>query len=167
MFARTRSWMVRNRPRPIATATAIAAVAFIAFRVVAAHAAGVGEDGVPLTPGGASLFDTLAQLYVILGPYIVQRVTEWLRTNYPSWADMSGKTASMNVAVIAFVGAVVLGLATRPELALPAFPDGGALLDYASYAESVLLTLVGVLGYFVAGSRGLHDKWKERTGGNA
>ena len=166
MVARIRHWMFRHRPRPIVAAAALALVGYVALRTVA-HAAGLGQDVVdpPLTEGGARLFGILAQLYVVLGPVFTQRVTEWLRTNYPAWEEMDGKTASMNVALVLFAIGAAVGLAVKPEIVIPDVPVSGALLDWASWAQAVLLVVVGAIGWFVAGGRGLHDWWKQRTGG--
>lgn len=166
MVARLRSWMLRHRPRPVAAATALALVGFVALRA-AAHAAGLGQDVIdpPFTESGARLFDILAQLYLVLGPLFTERVTEWLRTNYPAWEAMDGKVASMNVALVLFAIGAAVGLAVKPDLVIPDSPTSGALLDWASWAQAVLLVAVGAVGWFVAGGRGLHDWWKRRTGG--
>lgn len=166
MLARLRDWMLRHRPRPVVAATALALVGFVALRAVA-QAAGLAQDVIdpPLTESGARLFDILAQLYVVLGPVFTERVTEWLRTTFPSWEAMDGKVASMNVALVLFAIGAAVGLAVKPELIIPDQPTGGALLDWAGWVQAVLLVVVGAIGWFVAGGRGLHDRWKQRTGG--
>lgn len=147
--------------RPLAGAVAVACLWFVMAAV--AHAQDVIDP--PLTEEGASLFEVFAKLYVVLGPIFTQRITEWLRTTFPAWEDMDGKAASMNVALIVFGVGAVIGLAVKPEFVLPDVPTGGALLDYASYLQSILLLVVGVIGWFVAGGRGLHAKWKARIEG--
>lgn len=105
-----------------------------------------------LQPGAWQILAMVGTALPVFSRYVV----EWLRKWSPDLAEIDGRAMSRNLGVGLFVLFATTGLASAPEIILPAAPLSYDLLDWLGYASALLGAGLAGIAYVVSGSRVVH-----------